>query len=212
MALSYPYSIDFLARCLTGESIPLKLLRYDEMSGVADGRFWASEMATPLWGVTYPLHTKEASHARELNAKVNALDGMSKTFLWADPSYYGPASGQVTGLGGVQVASVRAADRGAIGLQGCPPGFTLQAGDRITIPYASGRVYMGEFSEGAVAGAAGNLAALEVRPYVPFGIVAGASVQLARPYIRAMAVNFEPFAITRGRWGTGASITILQKI
>lgn len=212
MALAYPYPIDFLSRCLTGESIPLKLLRYDEMSGVADGRFWASEMATPLWGATYPLHTKEAAHARELNAKVNALDGMSKTLLWADPSYPGPASGQITGLGGAQVAAVRGSDRGAISLQGCPPGFTLQAGDRITIPYASGRIYMGEFSEGAVAGSGGGMAAMEIRPYIPFGITAGAPVVLAKPYIKAMVVNFEPFAITRGRWGTGASISLLQKI
>lgn len=210
MALSFPYALDFLAKCLTGPAIPLKLQRFDEMSGGADGRFWSSQMAPPLWGATYSLYTKGGEEARAINAKINALDGMSQTMFWADPYYKGPASGVTTGLGGVTVASVRA-DRGAVALTGLPGSFEASAGDYLTITYGSGRVYMGQLAEDGIAGAGGVLSQREIRPYLPFGIAAGASVQLVRPYFKAMVTDYTPFASFRGRWGDSASITIMQK-
>ena len=210
MALSFPYALDFLAKCLTGPAIPLKLQRFDEMSGVADGRFWSVQMAQPLWGATYALYTKGGADARAINAKINALDGMSQTMYWADPYYSGPASGVTTGLGNVTVASVRA-DRGAVALTGLPGSFEASAGDYLAIPYGSGRVYMGQLAEDGIAGAGGVLSQREIRPYLPFGIAAGARVQLVRPYFKAMVTDYTPFASFRGRWGDSASITIMQK-
>lgn len=211
MTLSFPYGLDFLAQCLGGERIPLDLKRYDEMSGVADGRIWARQRAAPLWTVSYSLYSHRGAKAREINAKVRALDGMSKTLLWADPYYSGPASGVTTGLGGVTVASIRQDDGGALGLAGLPVGFVLSAGDYISINYGGGRIYFGEFAEGGTAGGAGGLGPRELRPYLPFGIPVGASVELLRPRLKMMVTEFTPFANFRGRWGDNASITLLQK-
>ncbi|WP_411838675.1 hypothetical protein [Paracoccus sp. ME4] len=211
MTLSFPYALDFLANCLVGDRIPLDLQRFDEMSGSGDGRFWSAAMAQPLWTASYSLYAKQAAHSRELNAKVRALDGAARTFYWADPYYDGPASGVTAGLNSVTVSGIRT-DRGAISLSGLPPGFVLSAGDRLTIQYGSGRVYFGEFSEGATAGTLGNIAdARELRPYLPFGISVGVTVRLVRPFFKAMVTEFTPFASYRGRWGDSAAITILQK-
>lgn len=210
MALSHPYALDFLAKCLLGDRIPLELRRFDEMSGSGDGRFWAAQMATPLWGASYALTAHSAAHAREINAKIYALDGVSKTFLWTDPYYKGPASGMTDGLGSVTVSGIRA-DRGAIALTGMPEDFVLSAGDFLSITYGSGRVYFGTFAEGGTAGSAGGMGQKEIRPYLPFGIANGATIELVRPYFRAVVAEFVPFANFKGRWGDSASITILQK-
>ena len=210
MALSFPYALDLLAKCLTGERVPLVLKRFDEISGSGDGRMWSSQLSTPLWTSSYNLYSQTPAEARAINAKINALDGTSQTMFWADPYYSGPASGVTTGLGNVTVASVRA-DRGAVALTGLPGSFEASAGDYLTIPYGSGRVYMGQLAEDGIAGAGGVLSQREIRPYLPFGIAAGATVQLVRPYFKAMVTDYTPFASFRGRWGDSASITIMQK-
>lgn len=210
MSLSFPYALDFLARCLVGPDIPLALQRFDERSGAADSRFWGIQMAMPLWGASYPLYSAKGAHAREVNAKVYSLNGMSKTMLWADPYYTGPASGVRSGLGNVTVASVRQ-DRGAIGLSGLPVGFVLSAGDYLSITYASGRIYFGTFAEGGVAGGAGGLGQRDLFPYLPLGIGVGDRIELLRPHFKAMVTEFTPFASHRGKWGDSASITIMQK-
>ena len=210
MTLTFPYGLDFLANCLIGETIPLGLRRFDEMSGSGDGRFWSTQLATPLWGASYALTGHDANKARELNGKINALDGMSKPFLWADPYYKGPASGVTDGLDNVTVSAIRA-DRGAVSLRGLPPGFRLSAGDYISIGYTSGRVYFGQFAEGANATDEGTVTNREIRPYLPFGVGTGSPVEMIRPRFRAVVTDFTPFAITRGQVGSGASITILQK-
>lgn len=210
MALSFPYALDFLAKCLTGERVPLVLKRFDESSGSGDGRMWSSQLSTPLWTSSYNLYSQTPAEARAINAKINALDGTSQTMFWSDPYYSGPASGVTTGLGNVTVASVRA-DRGAVALTGLPGSFEASAGDYLTIPYGSGRVYMGQLAEDGIAGAGGVLSQREIRPYLPFGIAAGARVQMVRPYFKAMVTDYTPFASFRGRWGDSASITIMQK-
>lgn len=214
MALSFPYSRDFLADCLIGERIPLVLQRYDEISGSGDGRFWSAQMARPLWTASYSLYSKSAAHAREINGKINGLDGSSKTFRWSERYYPGPACGVTAGLGSVTVGGIRSTDRGAVNLHGLPSGFVVTAGDYLSISYGSGKVYFGQFAETSdPVGGGGTSGQVEMRPYLPLGISVGASVSLVQPYFIAMIPpgGFTPFAGFRGKWGDSASITILQK-
>lgn len=210
MALSFPYALGFLDQFLLTERVTLALQRFDERSGSGDGRMWSAQLAPPLWGATLDLFSTQPALAREINAKVYGLDGMAKTFLWSDRHYTGPASGITAGLGGVMVSSIRA-DRGAIGVSGLPVAFGLSAGDYLSIAHSSGRFYFGQFVEGGVANAAGNIAAREIRPYLPFGVTVGSRIELVRPFFKAMVTDFTPFANFRGRWGDSAAITILQK-
>lgn len=210
MALSFPYALGFLDQCLMTERVALALQRYDERSGSGDGRMWSTQLAPPLWGATLELFSTKPALAREINAKVYGLDGTSKTFLWSDRLYPGPASGVTSGIGAVTVSSIRA-DRGAIGLSGLPAGFALTAGDFLSIAHSSGRIYFGQFVEGGGSGSTGNIAAREIRPYLPFGVPVGARIELVRPHFKAMVTDFTPFANFRGRWGDNAAITIIQK-
>ncbi|SEU03345.1 hypothetical protein [Paracoccus homiensis] len=205
MALSFPYALDFLANCLIGPEVALKLSRNDEASGSGDGRVWSVELARPLWTATYSLDAKDGAHAREINAKINALDGSSKTFLWADPWYSGPAV-SAPNYSGVTVASI-SANRGALAFSGLHEDFAFTAGDYISIAYGGGKQYLGQLAEG------GDSGQLEIRPYLPMGISVGASVQIAKPRMKAIIPpnGWTPFSSTRYGWGQGASITVLQK-
>tara|TARA_B000000460_G_scaffold249681_1_gene232618 strand:- start:6719 stop:7324 length:606 start_codon:yes stop_codon:yes gene_type:complete len=201
MALSYPYSVDFLAKCLSGPRIPLALQRFEEMSGSGDGRFWATQLARPLWGATYELYSHSAEKARELNAKIYGLDGSSKTFLWADPYYTGAVNGPAPS--GITVSAI-SSDRNRISFSG---DFDFTAGDFISITHSSGRYYFGTLVENGTT-------ALEIRPALHLGISVGDTVEVNAPRFKAIIPpgGFTPFASFRGRWGDSASITILQKI
>lgn len=209
MALTYPYPLSFLADCLTGDRISLELRRNDEMSGSGDGRFWTYSLAKPLWHVDIALYSKSAAHAREINAKIYALDG-STPFYWMDPFYTGPASGNP---GAGQTVAAISADRDAISIAGLPAGFEVTAGDYFSVTHTSGREYFGTFAEGAVANGSGATTSLTVRPVVPFGVAVGATIKLTNPRIKVMVKpgGFQPFTNFRGRWGDGASISLVQK-
>lgn len=211
MALSFPYALDFLSNCLTAERIPLTLQRNDELSGGGDGRFWAAQMSRPLWSASFEVYSTTPAHAREINAKVYGLDGSQKTFLWCDHYYTGPTEG-ATGLGSVTMSGI-AADRGRIAFSGLPAGFTLRTGDYLSIAYSTDRVYFGTMCEDATANGSGVTPSRDVRPHIPLGISTGATVELVRPYFKAIIPpgGFTPFANFRGRWGDSASITVLQK-
>ncbi len=210
MALTYPYSVDFLADCLIGDEIKLDLRRQDEMSGSGDGRYWSAELSRPLWTVSIALYSKSAAQARAVNAKVFALDGTRRQMQWANP-YYRPAAGP-DGLGSVSLSTV-AADRGRVSLAGLPGRREVAAGDHLSIEYGAGRLYFGVFAESRIATAAGAISNIEVRPYLPLGISTGSVVELEKPVMNTIIPpgGFTPFAIYKDRWGSNASITLLQK-
>ena len=215
MALIFPYSLAFFSDTARILRTDLDLRRFDETSGAGDGRFWSAQMATPLWAADVTLAAMDARYAREFSAKVKGLDGARNSFLFADQTYTGPASGVTTGLGSVTISAI-SADRSAINLTGLPNGFVLTAADRFSVSYQSGaRVFFGEFMEGGLAGPAGNLAsARTIRPYLPLGISVGATVQLVKPYFKAMIQpgGWTPFTYELpGDIATGASMRILQR-
>ncbi len=216
MALTYPYPLAYFADTLKFTNLTLDPQRFDEMSGSGDGRHWSAELARPLWRATGTLKAVTAAEGELINAKVEGLDGPSKTFLFSHPMRAAPASGMTEGLSNVTVSSIRA-DRGGLSMQNLPVGFRLTARDLFCIPYSSGRVYFGRFLEGGTATEAGTISNREVRPYLPFGVGNGSPVILVRPYFKAIipAGGWQPYTIEPGDDGRGiargASITVLQK-
>ncbi|SOC13722.1 hypothetical protein SAMN05877809_1074 [Rhodobacter sp. JA431] len=209
MALSVPYPLEDLSAKLRAGPIALTLRRFDETSGTARGQVWSSQLAPPLWTATVPLVTRLAPEARAVDAKIHALSGMAKSFLWADPSYH-PASGGVPG-GAVTVAGV-SADRTAIALQGLPPGYPVAVGDRLSVAHGADRIWFASFVEEGAADASGTLAPLAVYPYVPFGVGPGAAVEMAVPHLKMMVESYTPFTVAPGRLARSASLTLLQKV
>ncbi|SOC22000.1 hypothetical protein [Rhodobacter maris] len=209
MALTFPYPLAFLSAHIKETQIPLALRRFDEMSGNGRGQLWSARLATPLWTATVPLVARSWAEAREVDAKILALDGMAKTFLWTDPVYL-PAAGGAPG-DGVIVAAI-AQDRTALALSGLAAGYAVAIGDRLSIAHGAGRVWFATFVEAGVADASGTLAALSVYPYLPFGVATGDAVEMARPVFKAMVEDYTGFTAMPGCYSQGAALTLLQKV
>lgn len=215
MALTFPYPLAFFSDTARILRTDLDLRRFDETSGGGDGRFWSAQMATPLWAADVRFATMDARYAREFSAKVKGLDGSRNSFLFADQTYPGPASGVRTGLGSVTISAI-SADRGSINVTGLPEGFVLTVGDRFSVTYQSGaRYFFGEFSEGGVAGSSGGFGAVRpIRPYLPLGIAVGTTVELVKPRFKAIIEpgGWTPFTYELpGDIATGGGMRIIQR-
>ena len=213
MALSFPYPLAFFCDLLRVNRVRLRLQRNDEQSGSGDGRFWSAELARPLWTAEASLATRPETEARELEAKIDGLDGMHGTFLFSDPAYKGPASGVTSGLGAVTILGI-SADRGGISLSGLPAGYVVTAGDFLSIVHGT-YVYFGRFAEGGTAGVGGNLAVRAIRPFLPLTVQTGAAVELVLPYFKAIIPpgGYAPFNydLPSGEIAVGGSLTVLQR-
>lgn len=211
MALVYPYPLSFLATCLTGGESRVYPKRYDNLYGSRDGRYFGAEVSTPLWMADITLYDRPPVEARKINTRVWAL-GVNNTFLFADPFYAGPISG-TTGLGAITI-SVIAADKDQVTLTGFPAGYTIRTGDFFSFVYDTDRVYFGTFAQDMVASETGVMAGMPVFPYLPIPAAAPVVIELAQPYFKAIIPpdGYTPFGNTRGKWGGGASISVVQKI
>lgn len=210
MSLTYPYPLSFLANCLNGGETRVYPNRYESMYGSRDGRYFGAEINRPLWAADIALDDRPPAEARRINALVWAL-GVNKPFLFADPYYAGPISG-TSGLAAVTISSI-ASSRGNISLAGLPAGFTLSAGDFFSLVYSGSRVYFGAVLEGPTAASNGT-ATTDIWPELPLPVVTGTRVELVAPYFKAIIPpdGFTGYGNVRGGWGTGASISVVQKI
>ncbi|WP_273688464.1 hypothetical protein [Ketogulonicigenium vulgare] len=215
MTLPDLYPLAFLGDLIaTRAEVTMTLQRYDEMSGGGDGRRWAAELAPPLWTASFDLNNLSRDcigRARGIDARFRAL-GTNRAFLWADPTYSGPAQGVNPHLvnADVRVAAF-SADRTRITFSGLPAGFEFAAGDRFSAPWGTGRYYLGEIADGgAVAGGSVQVA---VYPYPPLSLQVGAQVELLRPVCRMFVPDdgYTPYSYRRGSAATGASVTMLEK-
>lgn len=208
MATTYPLS--FLSDHLRAGEITLSIVRNDELSGAGTGQFWAAELAPPLWSFSFPLAARRVEAARAIDARVWSL-GVNRPFLFADPSYSGPAAGAP---GAAATVTAISADRTRIALAGLPPGFTLTFGDRLSIVLANGRIYFGTFAGEITAGSDGASGLVEVFPAVPMALAIGAAVTLAQPVCRVIIPpdGYTAFTALPGQVSHGATLQLLQKV
>ncbi|AZV00288.1 hypothetical protein [Paracoccus kondratievae] len=210
MALADVYPLAFLSDLLEPSNCMFSLRRFDEHSGSGDGRFWTAQMAPPLWEVSLTLRPRPRGKAAEINAKLWALEGTRRAFLFEDRSY-GPAAGQAAG-NGVTVSSI-GTDRVSVALTGLPASYRVTAGDRMSIAFGSGRQFMAVFAETVTANSSGTTGQIAISPALPFGVSAGAAVVMDRPRLKAIVPpgGYTPFTDYPGGISQGASITLLQK-
>ena len=215
MALADVYPLSFLNdRLITKQSVTVSMKRSDEQSGSGDGRYWIAQLARPLWQVEMTLESYGRNcipRAREIDAKIRALDGTRRSFLFADPTY-SPGGGVAPGTG-VTISAI-ASDRTTISLTGLPASYPIMAGDRLSITWGTDRVYYGEIAQSLTATSAGVLSSVPIFPYLPLGISTGASVELAKPYLKVMVPpdGYTPFSYIPGFVAQGASLTMLQRV
>lgn len=207
--LAYPYALAFLSDLLRMGTITFQLMRFEEQSGSGDGRIWTSELARPLWQVNIPLARCTLEMARKTDARIRALQGSKQSFLWADPSYQ-TSSNPGTGV----TISAISADRASVSFAGLPPYYSLRAGDRFSIEWGSGRHYLAEVAEDAIASSSGAISNVSVMPFLPLSISVGAAVNLRKPTLRLFVPpnSHTPYQAMLGDYAEGASLTLLQRI
>ncbi|MCM2292299.1 hypothetical protein NAC44_08155 [Allorhizobium sp. BGMRC 0089] len=185
MALTYPYSVAFLSDLLPVASVSWSVQRNDELSGVGDGRLWQAELADPLWTAEIGLRPLRTGAARQIAAKVRALNGSQESVFLCDPmSWFPQADPGAKRLGDAQVF-LQSASTTALALSGLPPGYRLTAGDKLSLTYeTASRFAFLEVSEDAVADENGVTPAFSVFPHVPPAVTAGTAVTLNKPACR----------------------------
>jgi len=186
-------SLADLADLLPIDRVTWTIRRNDEMSGLGDGRVYAVELAPPIWSAEVTLCDMPNDEAKQIAARIRALNGPLQAFMLYDPlSIYPQAdpAGAVIGASVVTVSSI-GADRRHINLSGLPAAYTLTAGDKLQIPYMQGATQRHSFLEvsaTASAGGTGAITDLAVFPNVPIALAGGETVILSRAACRCVIV------------------------
>lgn len=210
MALADVYPLAFLSDLLQPSSCTFSLRRFDEHSGSGDGRFWTAQMAPPLWEVSLALRPRPRGKAAEINAKLWALEGTRRAFLFEDRSY-NPAAAQAAG-NSVTLSSI-GTDRASVALTGLPASYRVTAGDRMSIAFGSGRQFLAVFAETVTANSIGTTGQIAISPFLPLGVGTGAAVVMDRPRLKAIVPpgGYTAFTDMLGGISQGAALTLLQK-
>lgn len=208
-----PQPLAFLSDRLGLTSVEFDILRRDELSGTGDGRIFQAQLAAPIWTVSLVLHEVDWPTSRGIDARIRALNGSSVPFLFADPTYRGPAKdpGGVVLAGAVVTVSAKSA--AGISLVGLPEGYQLVAGDRMSIAYGTDRLYLGEVYDDRAAGET-VMAEVPVFPALPMGLEVGAVVTLVRPVLKVIVPpkGHTPFVMRPGFYAQGSTLSLVQKL
>jgi len=180
MALSFPLTTLVAPGVYASGFLRLRVRQ--ERSITAGGRSIGRDLGPALWVGSFQTRPYPTAQAREIEARLHALDGVIRTFRAYDVRQSRPATAAAsfddTGvtLNGAPTAS-------AVSLAGLPAGFVVTPGDHLAFDYGAGPSRaLHQAVEGATADGSGDTPAFEVRPYVRPGALGGAAVTLVRPW------------------------------
>lgn len=216
MAYSFPLARTALSDLLPINAVVWDNMRLDELSGSGDGRFWQTELATPLWTAEVTLDVRYHQEIKEIAATIRKLQGAKYSFDLEDPlsKYpYADPDGSILGVSAVTISAI-SGDRQTLTLGGLPAAYVLTKGDKGSLPYTVGAVtkkYFFEVSE-TVAASGGGVAVFEVFPTIPAAATVGAAVTLKRPTCRGFIKpeSFKP-GTAQNLFTSGASFTFLER-
>lgn len=105
----------------------------------------------------------------------------------------------------------RGANNRSISLEGLPAAFEITQGDKLSIAYGSGKVFLAEAMEDAAADGLGDTSEFEVQPFLPAGIAVGNIVSLVKPpaKFQIVAGSYRP-ASGRGNISSGISFSMVS--
>lgn len=186
VALTYPYSLAFLADLLNIESVTFDIERNDSVSGQGTGQTIGVELAPPLWYAEVSLNPDYMHEAEIIAAKFRSLRGVMGTFYLYDPRKQYPMSdptGSILGASDI-VITAKGANNDTLSLSGFPIGYKLTPGDKFCALYGASFIYFGEFSDHATANGSGIISAVPVFPHVPLGVTLSTELTLIKPFVK----------------------------
>jgi hypothetical protein len=185
-AITYPYSLAFLADLLDIDSVTFDIERNDAVSGQGTGQTIGVELAPPLWYAEVSLNPNYLHEAEVIAAKFRALRGVMGTFLLYDPRKQYPKDDPTGSLLGVRIITItgKGVNNDTLTLSGFPAGYKLTPGDKFTLAYGAGFTHFGEFSDYGTADGSGVITAIPVFPHIPLAVSLGSQVLMKRPYCK----------------------------
>ncbi|QWY83357.1 hypothetical protein [Rhizobium phage RHph_X3_2] len=198
-ALTYPFSLPFLADLLEIETVTFDLERNDAVSGQGTGQTIGVELAPPLWFAEVSLTPDYLQEAEIIAAKFRALRGVMGTFYLYDPRKKFPMedpTGSILGASTITITA-KGANNDTLSLSGFPIGYKLTPGDKFSLAYGASFRYFGEFSDYATANGAGVITAVPVLPHIPLAVSIGTELTLKTPFCK-MALDVKG-------WNPGSS-------
>lgn len=182
MAISYPIN---LTNNIHWEIADLRLMRQNEFSTDGRGYTQAKMIGSPLWKANYTSIGLDFLEAEALDALYENLQGAINTFYVH--AYRRPFPGGLTSAAGldfsaVEVASI-ASNNKEVTLSGVPAGFTLLAGDYVSIVNTNGGIEFHKIAVGSTANGSGVTGLIEFTSHVRPSVVVGQPVILVNPYL-----------------------------
>jgi hypothetical protein len=158
---------------------PLMLMSRQELSRIADGRAIGKNFGSAIWHANYVTEPLRNARALELEADLDALDGVINPFeaydLRRPTALHYPDGSAYDGVLSAVVANK------AITLIGLRPGQIIAKGDYLSFDFDNGRRALHRVSERTVANGSGVTPSFEVRPRLRLGWTLGLSIRLLAP-------------------------------
>lgn len=213
MAVTYPYSIAFLADTLRIKTAITDIQRNDELSGTGDGRIWQAELAPPLWTLTVGLALDTHDKIKQVAAKIRKLHGAQEPFYMYDTmSKYPQADPKGIILGSSTVTATITSNKSIVAFTGLPVGYKITVGDKFTILNSmTNKPHYHEASETVLANSSG-VATFACFPHLSTNLDSGNAVILKKPYGRFIIVpdSFAP-GTGEGLYTEGAGFKAIEK-
>ena len=202
MALTFPLSLADFFDQVRFTALEFQLSDALEISETGAGEILTARNGQRLWGGTVSIVQNRYRDQEVIQSKLDVLRNSGASFLIGDRFAQYPKAdpdGSILGATAVTVHSIEANNR-ELKLQGAPDGYTVSAGDHISITYGSSPVKYAYFrvvtgSSFSDATSPTRTGLIEVQPFISSSISAGASVQLVKPCLKAVYV---PGSITGG--------------
>lgn len=166
-------------------SFPVKTVKFDLMprqskSRQANGTPIVVDFGLPIWAASFS--TASMSHALcvEMQAVLNALDGMINPIWVRDTRREFPAAYPKGGFADTGSITTWGASGKSVSMSGLPAGFVLSRGDYFTY-VLSGKRYLHQVMESITAGGLGATGDFEIRPHYPTGASGTVSATFLTP-------------------------------
>jgi len=186
MALSFPLTLAQFSERLRVASMTLHCPAVTEDSRTAAGEIIRASLGAALWQGEMTLAPAYHANAREAQVMLELLLQPGASFLFSPPAYVRAGNATAT------LSSVNANMRD-VSLTNAGANAVLRAGSYISFTYGTNPVRYGfhQIVQTVTASGAGA-ATVEVTPPIRAGFGANATVQLARPVMKAVLMNRNP--------------------
>lgn len=188
MALIFPR-----ANILTAYPIKSNLmLDYRQsFSRTAGGLGIGVDYRQPIWNGAFTSATMSEDDCLALEAELNSLDGMVRSFLAHDTRRPFPRLGPQTAAYGTPLIAAIGSGREQADISGLPANLVLSVGDYFSVAEGDKR-YLFTVVQGSTASALGVASDIEFRPHLPPFIPIGRAVNFVRP---ACTMRIDPASV-----------------